>query len=885
MPVDAQDPVVAARIAHALVAHERGWALTPLNGKAPTTKRWNSAPPPTAETVRRWAEAGNVGLRCGRVSGVVVLDVDPQRGGKPPEDLPPGPVVVTGSGGLHVYFAYPDDGAPVPQSKDRLAPGVEVKSDGGQVVFVGSTHPETKRSYEWREGTDALPLPPLPAELLARIRESAPAPAAPRAAPHVADENKVARARAYLAKVPPAVSGQHGHDQTFKAACSIVEGFDLDTDAAYALLSEWNQACQPPWSEKELRHKIEDADKKATRRGHLLEATPTARGPGASSAAPPGRPVIRCGTDLHGNTCEAEAALAGLDEPRVYVRARGLVVVAREGAKKIRGVKRDPGAPFVHELTPAALREHLSRAASWARWNPKQQDWIPSLPSGPVVAALAARGSWPSLHPLAGVVEAPVFKPDGSVLDTPGYDEQTALLFAPRGVEFPPVPLAPTTDDVRAAVAALWEPLDQFEWENPEWDRPVIVALALTFAARPAFEGAAPCFVFDSTTRGSGKGLACATAVVGATGRRPPVSILSPEPEEQRKALFTLALEGHRAILLDNVTRPLGGAVLSACVTAGEIRDRVLGASRSAAAPFDAVLLATGNNVRYVDDFDRRVLVARQVPTVERPEERQPPGGFRHPDLLAYAQAEHPRLLSAALTLLRAYHVAGRPGHGLSPLGSFEPWDALVRGACLWAEVGDPLSCRERVESVDEDRERLAALIEAWHGAFGSAPTTVAKAASQAATDEQLRLALTAFDAKGDPAHLNAFSIGRRIRAFTGRIVGGRRLERVGKASPAVYRVGIVGIVGIDTADSNTRARAHARNGIGGEEPHDPHDPRSDPAEEAEREAVREEACGLLWPRCPICGRDDRPEGMAAGCRVCREYLDATGGGRERGVL
>ena len=558
----------------------------------------------------------------------------------------------------------------------------------------------------------------------------------------------------------------------------------------------------------------------------------------------PDRPVIRCGTDLHGNTCEAEAALAGLDEPRVYVRARGLVIVAREGARKIRGVKRDPGAPFVHELNPAALREHLSRAASWSRWNPKQQDWAPSLPSGPVVAALAARGSWPSLPPLAGVVEAPVFKPDGAVLDTPGYDEETALLFAPRGLNFPPVPSRPTAADVRTAAAALWEPLEQFEWEDPEWDRPVIVALALTFAARPAFEGPAPCFVFDSTTRGSGKGLACAAAVFGATGRRPPVSILSPAPEEQRKALFALALEGHRAILLDNVTRSLGGAVLSACLTAGEIRDRVLGASRSAAAPFDAVLLATGNNVRYVDDFDRRVLVARQVPTVERPEERQPPGGFRHPDLLGYVQAEHPRILSAALTLLRAYHVAGRPGHGLPPLGSFESWDALVRGTCLWAGVGDPLACRERVESVDEDRERLAALLQAWHGALGSTATTVAKAASQAATDESLRLALAAFDAKGDPAHPNVASIANRLKTVLGRIVEGRRLERVGKTSPATYRVGLVGLVGLDTADSHTRARAHARNGIGCEEPHETHETHGDPVEADERDAIRRRGPG-----------------------------------------
>jgi putative DNA primase/helicase len=60
--------------------------------------------------------------------------------------------------------------------------------------------------------------------------------------------------------------------------------------------------------------------------------------------------------------------------------------------------------------------------------------------------------------------------------------------------------------------------------------------------------------------------------------------------------------------------------------------------------------------------------------------------------------------------------------------------------------------------------------------------------------------------------------------------------------------------------------------------------------EAAEREAVRGEANGeFRWPMCPICSRTDRPAGSAAGCRVCREYLEATGAGpggdRDRGVL
>jgi hypothetical protein len=69
------------------------------------------------------------------------------------------------------------------------------------------------------------------------------------------------RARKYLAKVPPAVSGQCGHNATFHAACVLVKGFGLSVDSAYSLLAEWNAECQPPWSESELRHKLSDAAK------------------------------------------------------------------------------------------------------------------------------------------------------------------------------------------------------------------------------------------------------------------------------------------------------------------------------------------------------------------------------------------------------------------------------------------------------------------------------------------------------------------------------------------------------------------------------------------------------------------------------------------------
>jgi hypothetical protein len=79
------------------------------------------------------------------------------------------------------------------------------------------------------------------------------------------------RARAYLAKLPSAVSGQGGHTATYHAAVVLVKGFALDDDSAARLLGEWNQSrCQPPWSGSELRHKLREAVRSSRPHGYLL---------------------------------------------------------------------------------------------------------------------------------------------------------------------------------------------------------------------------------------------------------------------------------------------------------------------------------------------------------------------------------------------------------------------------------------------------------------------------------------------------------------------------------------------------------------------------------------------------------------------------------------
>jgi|GEM_PF-3670559 len=87
-------------------------------------------------------------------------------------------------------------------------------------------------------------------------------------------DSVIDRARKYVATILGAVSGSGGHNETFRVACVVVRGFDIPTDQAFDVLAEWNETCQPPWSEHELRHKIDSAEKASGERGYLRQASP-----------------------------------------------------------------------------------------------------------------------------------------------------------------------------------------------------------------------------------------------------------------------------------------------------------------------------------------------------------------------------------------------------------------------------------------------------------------------------------------------------------------------------------------------------------------------------------------------------------------------------------
>ena len=233
-------------------------------GKHPMGKQWQTRAPKTLDEVRDTFEGhfGNIGVLL-QGTDRVLCDFDGPEGLETLATMEAEGLLLptmrarTGGGGAHLIYQLDSRHDPKAISDRRAGVKFDVKKHG-QFVAAPSRHHSGGR-YEW---TDLRPIALLPDRLFERIRkplQSVPTPTAETAG------QRVDRARAYVAKMAAAIAGSGGHDATFAVARKLVADFELSEPDAWALLLEYNARCQPTWSEQELKHKLNSAQKAHTR--------------------------------------------------------------------------------------------------------------------------------------------------------------------------------------------------------------------------------------------------------------------------------------------------------------------------------------------------------------------------------------------------------------------------------------------------------------------------------------------------------------------------------------------------------------------------------------------------------------------------------------------
>lgn len=240
----------------ALHAADLGYRSIPcLPGtKVPAVKwkRYQSASP-TASEYRDWFDGTQMNVAI--ITGdVVVFDCDTAdiaalvigHCGETPT------VCRTPRGGCHLWYRRPA-GVVVGNHVRVNGQPIDVRAEGGLALIPPST--TDVGVYAWIG--QLLPAASLPVAAINWTKELS-----RRLQPVVCVDDSdvmIRRARAYVANIEGAISGYRGHDRTMRVAGVLVQKFGLSIEHAMPLFREWNEQCEPPWSEKELRHKLQDA--------------------------------------------------------------------------------------------------------------------------------------------------------------------------------------------------------------------------------------------------------------------------------------------------------------------------------------------------------------------------------------------------------------------------------------------------------------------------------------------------------------------------------------------------------------------------------------------------------------------------------------------------
>lgn len=432
---------------------------------------------------------------------------------------------------------------------------------------------------------------------------------------------------------------------------------------------------------------------------------------------------------------EAEAALLAADLG-LYQRSGMVVRVVRRDTPTVRNYKRPPNSLGIVMVDAPFLVESMTRAALWQRYDGRKDTWRrTNAPEKVALTFLSRAGQW-RLPRLRAVISAPTLRPDGSVLQQPGYDEATQTFFDPCGVEFPEVPVRPTREDALQALSKLRKAFSTFPFDR-ETDESVALSLALTALVRRSLPSA-PLGALSAPVMGSGKTLLADLIAILATGTAAPAMKYAETDEEAAKTALAVLVEGDAVVLIDNIERPLQGDWLCTLLTSETYSQRMLGRTEMMKVPTTTLFLATGNQLVVAGDLRTRTLLCRLDPRVEKPEER----AFTH-DAREWFMAHRASLVVAGLTVMRAHIAAGSPGD-VPPWGRFEHWSGMVRAALVWLGMMDPCGSLRALEEDDPDRQQHLQIMSAWLDAFGntakSAREALAVISDIAATSEEKRL-------------------------------------------------------------------------------------------------------------------------------------------------
>jgi hypothetical protein len=472
------------------------------------------------------------------------------------------------------------------------------------------------------------------------------------------------------------------------------------------------------------------------------------------------KPVIRVQAGaLHRIVDRAERLLA---ESGRYYQAAGLVAT----------VQTDPATneTAIVPATQPALVRALSRVADWERYDGRAESWVVADPPARHAGVLFDSTEYPHLPVLRGIARQPHLRDDGTVVSTSGYDKLTGR-FGVFDAQQYRIPAHPTEADARTALALLDGLLDEVAFDS-NVDRALALSAMLTATCRPSLP-TAPGFHVAAHTIGSGKSFLSRLISTLATPQNVPGVAFPGDGDEMRKTLIAMLIKSPAVINFDDLTGDIvPSEALKTAMTEEFIGGRILGVSKDVACSTRTLFLFSGNNVGPVRDMARRVMTIHLDPRCENPVARK----FKRPNRENEARRDRAKYVSAAMTIIRAWIVAGAPRADVKPVASYGRWADWCRQPLLWLGQPDPAERMFEQLTHDPDAELLGRMLSGWYETHGTTPMLVRDVVYRAsATDSDFSEALK--DVAEERGEINRRRLGWWLKRHAGRIIGGMRFE------------------------------------------------------------------------------------------------------------
>jgi len=436
-------------------------------------------------------------------------------------------------------------------------------------------------------------------------------------------------------------------------------------------------------------------------------------------------------------------------------------------------VDRGTGRAKTRPLSVEAFRHEVSKSAV-CLVDRKQKDGgtfkVEVYPPQTACRDAIAGGDWP-FHELVGLIRHPSITENGELIISEGYDKKTGLFVDTAGMA-PNIPESPTRSEVDAARDTILEPLIDFPFTERA-DVANAVALFLSVLCRPMIRGAVPIFGILAPAPGTGKTLLVDALLTPITGDVPSKLTETRDSDELQKTLVAALLESPEALIIDNLNSRIDSGIIASISTTGRLKGRILGHSEVVDIPVSAPFILTANNPQASSEITRRIVPVKLSANTDKPWMRE---NFRHPALVEYVKENRGSLISAGLTLARAWVVAGKPKPKGKRLGSFESWVFTIGGilefACLpgFLDNLDAFHC-----TADEETVRWESFAKRWQSEKGIYPVN---------TSELIELALHCEVIEEGRTHRGTVTaLGRALGKMQDRVFSNLKIKRAGIVS------------------------------------------------------------------------------------------------------